>query len=354
MAGVAAAILAVHAITPLQIAPTLVFTAVVVLTAWWGGRGPAIVATLASALAVDYYFLPPIGTILSDVTTVICVLVFLLVVGLICFLQERVQHAAAELRTANDALEHRVQERTAELTQVNAALRAEVHERHLAASALKESEKQLRASVEATEASLRSQELLLRELQHRVKNNLQVINSLLSLQMSRLYDPRDRDLFQDCQQRVRAIARIHDWLFQTPNLASFDFAGYIAELVRNLLHCYAIDSTIVTPRITVESLALAPEHIIPCALIINELVCNALKYAFPNSRPGELQVTLRRRDHRVSLTVADNGVGRMDREQQAGGVGRQIVQALVEQLSGTLSTGNGRGTTTTVYFEEPA
>lgn len=352
LAGVTAAVILTAVLAPLRVAPTLLFTTAIVVTAWRGGRGPAILATVLSALALDYFFLPPVGSVLSSVMEVVCVLVFILVAGVICRLQDQYQRAAAELHLANEGLEVRVSERTAELTAANASLKAEIDEREKAETALKESDRRLRVAVDATSAALKEKVVLFRELQHRVKNNLQVINSLLILQESKVDSGPVRDMFKDCQNRVRAIAEVHDRLFRTPNLAEFDLAAYLGGLVRNLLRGYSAAGA-VSPVIVVEDTTLGADQLIPCALIVNELVCNTLKYAFPDGRPGEVRVEVRHREGRVHLTVADNGVGLSAAPPGGAGVGRQIVQALVEQLSGTITWANGRGTSATVTFPEP-
>jgi two-component sensor histidine kinase len=340
--GVLLATIITHALAPLQTTPTVPFTAVIVLSAWLYGRGPAILAIVLSVLAVDYFFLPPIGSVLTGVTSMTCVFFFTFVAALVCYLQEN-----------NRWIEARVQERTADLIVANQSLTSEIEERRRAEAALKESEAKLLVAVAATEAGLREKEVLLRELQHRVKNNLQIITSLLSLQRGKVKDETSRELFKECQQRVRTIAMVHDRLYRAPSFARFDLEAYFRELVQSLLQCYCASQNSVTPRIVVEQAAVKFEQLIPCALIVNELVCNALKYAFPDGRPGEVTVDIRRQDGQVMVRVADNGVGFSSAGSPSlSGVGQKIVHALVEQLSGKLQWSNGRGTSATVTFCE--
>jgi two-component sensor histidine kinase len=267
--------------------------------------------------------------------------------------QENFKRIAAELRQANDIFEARVQQRTAELAEANESLSAEIEERRRAEAVLKESEAKLRVSVGTTEAALKEKEILLRELHHRVKNNLQVITSLLSLQCGKLHDQTSRELFKECQQRIYAIALVHEKLYRAPSLGDLDLASYFRDLVQNLLRCYCVKSADVKPRIIVEEASVGIDHLIPCGLIVNELVCNALKYAFPQGRSGEVCVELRRIGGYVSLRVADDGVGGLPSGVlSVNGVGQQIVKALVDQLSGKLEWANGRGTSATVTFPE--
>jgi two-component sensor histidine kinase len=349
--GVGVAVVLTEALPALHPTPTVLFFAAVAAAAWLGGKGPAILATLLSILTVDFLFVHPRFSLLSSLADLVRFGAFTLVALLIWYLQDRYQRIAAEVRHANDVLELRVQERTADLTTANALLTAEIEERRRAESALQESEAKLRVAVGTTETALREKEVLLRELQHRVKNNLQIISSILSLQGSRIDDRGDRELFKECQQRVRAIAAVHEKLFRAPNLATFDLVAYLDELVQSLLRVYCVDSGAVVPKVVVEA-ALGIESIIPCALIVNELVCNAFKYAFPEGRSGEVRVELRRGNGQVRLTVADDGIGSPAGAPRGTGVGQQIVQSLVEQLSGRLEWGNGCGTSATVTFPE--
>ncbi|WP_010586163.1 sensor histidine kinase [Schlesneria paludicola] len=307
--GVCAAVILTALLSPLRATPTVPFTAAIVATAWLGGRGPALVATLLSALAVDFFFLPPVGSVFSNISAVVCDLNFVIIVSLICSLQESYQRIARELRVANDNLGIRVQERTADLTATNERLVSEIEQRRHAESVLQDAHAKLRISMEATETALSEKETLYRELQHRVKNNLQVISSLLGFQMSRIQDQASRELFKECQQRVRAIAQVHDRQFRMPDLSSFQLDLYLTELVQALLRCYSPTLGDITSKIIVDKVVLESDSIIPCALIVNELVCNALKYAFPDRRSGEVRVELRSRDDQIELVVADDGVG---------------------------------------------
>ena len=351
--GVAAATVITDTLTPLHATPNILFLAVVVATAWFGGRGPAIVAIILSALAVDYFLVPPIHSVLTSVADVMRLVEYTLVAAFILFLQSRYQQIAGRLHEANNALETRVAERTADLATTNASLQREVKERQEAEAALRTSEANLRLALNETAASLREKEILLRELNHRVKNNLQIITSLLSLQRTRLTDSNCRELFAECQHRVRAIALAHQRLCGGPSLSNIDLAAYFDQLVRELSRTYCVGPGTITPTVIVEETSLGVDHLVPTALIVNELVCNAFKYAFPEGRSGEVRVEVRRRGDNVQVAVADDGIGfSPDKLPAQKSVGLQIVQALVDQLSGDLQWSNGHGTCATISFPE--
>jgi two-component sensor histidine kinase len=351
--GVVAATVVTDALPPLHATPNILFLVVVVATAWYGGRGPAIAAIILSALAVDFFLVPPIYSVLTSVADVMRLIEYALVAVFILHLQSRYQQIAVRLHEANDVLETRVAERTADLAMSNESLHREVRDRQEAEAALRSSEANLRRSLDETAASLREKEILLRELNHRVKNNLQIISSLLSLQRTRIPDRRCQDLFAECQHRVRAIALAHQRLCGGPSLANIDLATYFDQLVRELSHSYCVGPGQVTPKVIVENTVLGVDHLVPTALIVNELVCNAFKYAFPEGRSGEVRLEVQRRDGIVNVTVTDDGIGFSPESLSSqNSVGLQIVEALVDQLSGTLCWANGRGTRATITFPE--
>jgi two-component sensor histidine kinase len=342
--GVCAATVLTHYLEPLHDAPTDLYFAAIVLTAWLGGKGPAILASILSTFAVDFFIIPPVFSFLLDVGDFIRFGVFLLVGLLICILQDRYQQAAKNLRQANDILEERVRERTAELAAANQGLQLEISEREAAEAALLQSEANLRKA-------LGEKEVLFRELDHRVKNNLQVISSLLSLQGTQLRDPRSRELFKECQNRVRAIALAHQRLRASSDMSSIDLDTYFRQLVQELFHTYQGGQGNITSRVVIDRIALGMDQLVPCALIVNELVSNALKYAFPLGQSGDVRVELHPHGELVDLIVSDNGIGfSPDRSPARPGVGLQIVQALAEQLAARIHWNNGHGTSATITF----
>ncbi|MBK8025768.1 MAG: PAS domain-containing protein [Chloroflexi bacterium] len=164
---------------------------------------------------------------------------------------------------------------------------------------------------ERLRSSLREKEVLLKEIHHRVKNNLQIISSLLSLQSSSMEDPRTLAQFQDSQNRIRSMALVHERLYRSENLARVEFDKYLHELVDSLVQTYNSRSKNITAKVDAEAVMLDIDIAIPCGLIVNELVSNALKHAFPNGLPGQIGVEMDqdRDDSRYRLVVFDNGVG---------------------------------------------
>ncbi|MDP2729977.1 MAG: histidine kinase dimerization/phosphoacceptor domain -containing protein [Dehalococcoidales bacterium] len=231
------------------------------------------------------------------------------------------------LRQAHDVLEARVAERTAELRRSNTLIEEEIEERKRAEKVVK--------------ASLREKEALLKEIHHRVKNNLQIVRSMLNLQLSQVRDPEAEEMFKESHNRVYAMALIHEKLYQSESLARIDFSEYIQSLIANLFLSYGV-SGIIKPRISVENVSFDVDSAIPCALIINELVSNALKHAFPASKrtdgTGEVCIDLRRSQKGYRLTVSDNGIGLPEgfEVQDSKSLGLNLVSALAKQLNGTL------------------
>jgi PAS domain S-box-containing protein len=204
-------------------------------------------------------------------------------------------------------------------------------------------------------ASLQEKSVLLKEIHHRVKNNLQIISSLLYLQELRVHDPVDRRIIQDCRNQVLSMALIHEDLYGSKNFRCVDFGAYLDKLVNRLLIAYRMTSAVAfIPAL--QAISLEIDKAIPCGLIANELCTNALKYAFPkDAQPDrcELRVELcRLAGGMVSLAISDNGVG-MPADfdpSQADTLGMQIVERLVRQLGGTLSLGKESGTRWVVIF----
>jgi PAS domain S-box-containing protein len=223
-----------------------------------------------------------------------------------------------QLRTLNAELEERVRLRTAELS-----------------------------------ATLKEREVLLQEIHHRVKNNLQVISSLINMQVRRVADLPTRGALEECQTRVLAIALIHEKLYQSKDYGRVPFSEYATSLAQSIFHTTGVSSAAISLHLDVEKLSLAVDKAIPCGLILNELITNALKHAFPNERRGVIAVTLKRPSPRlVRLSVADDGVGLAPAFalERSDSLGMQLVSTLVEQLDGTLEITGPRGTTFVVTF----
>ena len=214
-------------------------------------------------------------------------------------------------------------------------------------TARKEAEEQIKAA-------LTEKEVLLKEIHHRVKNNLQVIASLVSLQSDNLTDPKLLEVFGDVRDRVRTMALVHESLYQTGDLARLNLADYATGLMSHLWHAHRTVAGNVQLKLAITSVILPIDLAVPCGLIMNELTSNALKHAFPAGRRGEITVTA---DHdpksdTVCLCVRDNGIGLPAGWdwQQSNSLGMRLVHMLAGQLSGTVTTGPGPGAEFRVTF----
>jgi PAS domain S-box-containing protein len=205
-------------------------------------------------------------------------------------------------------------------------------------------------------ASLLEKETLLKEIHHRVKNNLQVISSLLRLQSRQIRDKQALELFQDSQNRVQAIALIHELLYKSPNLSGINVQDYIQTLVGNLCRAYHTHQRAITFNLNVEPVELTIDTAIPCGLIINELVSNTLKHAFPENRGGEICVHLLHSDpDHFILSISDNGIG-LDSDfdlLNTSSLGLQLVYRLTKQLEGGIEVNQEQGTEFKIAFTSP-
>ena len=193
--------------------------------------------------------------------------------------------------------------------------------------------------------SLKEKEVLLKEVLHRVKNNLNLVASLLNLQADYVEAPKDAELFREARDRIVALARIHENLYRSPNLAHLDFRSYVSDIVRNLSDAYRNDR--VTVRVDVATFDIGLDRAIPLGLIINELVTNCLKYAFPAEREGKILVSYTSTaTHEGRLSVRDDGAGlpaALD-VRTPGTFGLSLVNMLAEQLDGVLEVKREAGT----------
>ncbi|OPY77875.1 MAG: putative sensor histidine kinase pdtaS [Syntrophorhabdus sp. PtaU1.Bin058] len=195
-----------------------------------------------------------------------------------------------------------------------------------------------RQAEEKIQASLREKEILLKEIHHRVKNNLQVVSSLLNLQSGFLKDGESLDIFKESQSRVNTIALVHTKLYQSENLSEIDSAGFIEDLAGSLLQALGKGTEAVKIQTDIHDVYLNVDQAIPCGLIVNELITNTLKHAFPGGREGKITITMRSDGERIVVRFQDNGVGfppAFDfRNTQS--LGLQLVNILVAQLRGTI------------------
>ncbi len=211
-------------------------------------------------------------------------------------------------------------------------------------------------------ASLKEKEMLLREIHHRVKNNLQVISSLLSLQLKYLRDEPAIRAFQETQNRIEAMALVHEKLYRSKNLARVDFAGYVHDLLVNMFYLYGVDSGRIGHQTDIADVSLNIDTAVPLGLLVNELVSNCLKHAFPalpepteTCRKPMVRIDLHPADGgKFVLHVSDNGVGfsRSIDYRSTESLGLKLVMGLAEQLDGTIELDNCEGARFTLTFAE--
>jgi PAS domain S-box-containing protein len=249
----------------------------------------------------------------------------------------------AELKLYQEQLEDLVRARTDELAEANDNLMAEIAER--------------RRAEEKVLASLREKEILLKEVHHRVKNNLQIISSLLDLQSYSLSDAQARSFFRDSQERIKTMALVHEQLYKSKDLSYIEFGDYLRNLAASLACSFIGSSERIAVTVETDAFALDIDEAIPCGLIVNELISNALKHAFPDDCDGEISVICRSdSDGLVTLDVSDNGAGippDIDiRTTET--LGLQIVNMLTNQLRGTIDLERTNGTLFRIRFMKGA
>jgi two-component sensor histidine kinase len=196
----------------------------------------------------------------------------------------------------------------------------------------------------------------LREIHHRVKNNLAVISSMLDLQARRIEDERLKAAFQESQTRISSMGFIHETLYQSENLAAINLKQYVSGLVKSLSGIYGAAAARIAVRVEAEDTSLGIDQSVPCGLLINELTTNAFKHAFPDGAPGEVRIEARSAsDNEIILIISDNGVGLSEdidlRKTET--LGLLLVTTLVDdQLKGTLEVSREKGTQFTIRFKK--
>ncbi len=206
---------------------------------------------------------------------------------------------------------------------------------------------------DSIQASLKEKEVLLQEIHHRVKNNLQVISSILNLQSSYIKDSKIVNILRESQNRIKSMAFIHESLYGAKDFSSINFSDYVKNLAQNLIYSYRIQEDKVKLSLKLKPVHLPLDSAIPCGLIINELVSNALKYAFPDDKKGKVEIQLYLKNDRVHLHVADDGIGLPDdfNLEQTESLGLQLVSTLAEQLSASMEIENDKGTSFNLIFD---
>ena len=243
-------------------------------------------------------------------------------------------------------LENKVAERTKDLDQSIKELSQEITTR-------KKAEQKVQASLE-------EKEVLLKEIHHRVKNNLQVISSLLYLQSKSIKDEKTLNLFNDSQNRVKSMALIHEKLYQSRDFAGINFYDYVKGLIEHLNKTFKNNSREVKTNINIDNIKLSLDTAISCGLIVNELITNAHKYAFPQSwieqkTNKEFRIDINvynEKNDQYILIVSDNGVGMPENFdiQNTNSLGLKLVNSMINQLGGRIEISNNSGAQFKILF----
>lgn len=205
---------------------------------------------------------------------------------------------------------------------------------------------------EEIRASLNEKEILLKEIHHRVKNNMTVISGMLKLQSQSFKDPDVIRAFSESQQRIRSMALVHEKLYNARDLSQINFSYYIRDLVNQIYQTNEIQREKISLKIQANTISMGIDTAVPCGLIINELVTNAFKYAFPNEQKGEISISLLQSNNYYSLEVSDNGVGLPpDIDfQNISSFGLYLVNLLTQQLKGDIKIDRSKGTSIKITF----
>jgi len=207
---------------------------------------------------------------------------------------------------------------------------------------------------ELIKKSLEEKKVLIKEIHHRVKNNLMVISGLLNLQSQYIHDQNDLEFFKESQARAKSMALIHEHLYQSDNVMSIDFGEYIVKLSNDLFHTYNCDASHVKFDINVENIMVDVDTAIPLGLIVNELISNSLKQGFPDGRSGEIKIKFHHYHDKLQLIVKDNGIGlsgKLDYK-NTDSLGLQLVNLLTGQIDGELEVNMNGGTEFIISFTE--
>lgn len=219
----------------------------------------------------------------------------------------------------------------------------------------RKTQRELARSAEQVRSSLGEKEILLKEVHHRVKNNLQVISGLLNLQAHHITDQVSKEIYKESQNRIISMALIHEELYQARDLARVDFGAYIKNLAENLFGSYSVDKDRVTLDLDIDHTEMVVDTAIPCGLIVNELISNCLKHAFPDGMSGRVRVAFHELDDKeYELEVSDDGVGlppELDITRTAS-LGMQLIYLIVEQLKGKIEVSREGGTGIRILFSE--
>lgn len=203
-------------------------------------------------------------------------------------------------------------------------------------------------------SALREKELLIKEIHHRVKNNMQIISSLLNLQKNYVEEEESLNILQESQNRVKSMAMIHEKLYRSKTLTHINFEDYIQNLISDLFYSYSIKKGRIDVITDIENTKLNLETAVPCGLIINEIVSNSLKYAFPNKKQGKIKISFKTHGQEYELIISDDGIG-IPKEidfKNTDSLGLQLVNSLIEQVDGEIKLDRTHGTKYKIKFKE--
>jgi two-component sensor histidine kinase len=206
---------------------------------------------------------------------------------------------------------------------------------------------------QALKVSLEEKETLLQEIHHRVKNNLTVVSSLLKLQANGMDDERLKEALNESQNRIYAMSAVHESLYSSKNLSEIELKVYVTKISRTLIQTYSTNPANVKFNTDSEEIKIGINQASPIGLIINELISNSLKYAFPNEREGKIDVSMKKTDNELNLVIKDDGVGMPDDLdwKNSKSLGLKLVRTLVEnQLDGSVDMESTNGTKFTIKF----
>lgn len=203
-------------------------------------------------------------------------------------------------------------------------------------------------------AALKEKEILLKEIHHRVKNNLMIISSLLNLQSKYIKDKTALKVFKESQNRAKSMALIHEYLYRSTDLKRINFGDYIRVLTIELFHTYTIDPSQITLNLNIENIMVDIDIAVPLGLIVNELVTNSMRHAFPGNKCGKINIEFYHSDNKFTLIVSDNGIGFPEdlNFENTDSLGLQLVNSLTNQIHGTIKLEDGRGTEFKIIFKE--
>lgn len=255
------------------------------------------------------------------------------VVGSFTVITNLTDHYTAEL-------ERRIYERTSELAKTNEILLVEIIKR--------------RRAEEMLSMSLAEKETLLREIHRKVKNNLQLISSLLYIQSKKEMDERPLDIIKDCQNRVKSMAIVHDKLSNSEGLTKVDLEEYVKSLVDSLYQLYEIRRDRIEVNLNVDKIMIGVDTAVACGFVINELVSNSLKHAFPGGRKGEINIEFHSEGEKgFRMVIEDNGIGFKKDLAKSNALGLQLVSAVMKHIDGNIKLNSVGGTRLEVAFHVP-